>query len=450
MYKLLFKQFLRTRLCQLGLILMLILGIISIMIGRQFLNSQEKMVAQVEKKQLDHIRRNADLHKDDIGLLLYYLKFSLVNEVSPLAALSIGQKDITPGVESVNILTLEGQKYEADLINPVKLLYGNLDLSFLLVYILPLLVIAFTYNLRSEEVETGTWKLVSVTCKSGFCFLLDKLVVRAILIFAVMALLFVLAWIVLDIPLNVLFLEFMVLGLLYLTFWLVLGFWIISLKRDSSFNALTLFSIWLIQVVLLPAALNNFIIDKYPISEAFTTMIKQRDGYHKKWDTNKRASIEKFYEHYPRFKHFGYPPEEGFNWLWYYAMQYLGDEESRAESEAMNKKIELREQLSRKWAPFVPSMHAQLAFNDMAGTSLSHYMDFLQHTNLFHEEICLYFYPKIFANETADQVDWERFKPEYVQLKPKLSWYSLFLPQILAIVILAGLILINQGLGRNR
>ena len=97
------------------------------------------MVEQAfQKARRTYCTRNIKFHSDDLGLLLYYLKFSLVKEQNPLAALSIGQNDINPSIQSVKILTLEGQKYDTDLVNPTKLLYGNLDLSFILVYIFPL------------------------------------------------------------------------------------------------------------------------------------------------------------------------------------------------------------------------------------------------------------------------------------------------------------------------
>ena len=160
MYRLMFIQFLRTNTCKTGLFLILVLGVISIAIGKQFLDNQKEIAAQVAEKQAEHIARNVSFHSDDIGLLLYYLKFAVISESSPLAALSIGQKDVTPSVQSVKILTLEGQKYDTDLVNPTKLLFGNLDLSFIIVYVFPLLIIAFSYNLRSEEEEAGTWRMV--------------------------------------------------------------------------------------------------------------------------------------------------------------------------------------------------------------------------------------------------------------------------------------------------
>lgn len=439
MYRLLFKQFFRTNTCKIGLFLILILGTISIAIGKQFLHNQEKSATQVAEKQLNHIERNIALHSDDIGLLLYYLKFAAINESSPLAALSIGQKDVNPNVQSVSILTLEGQKYDTDLLNPTKLLFGNLDLSFILVYVFPLLIIAFTYNLRSEEEETGTWRLVQVMSKSKLHFLLAKLSIRALLLFIAMGLLFVMASIVLGIAWGKPYLAFFTISVLYLLFWFALSFWIVSLKRNSNFNALTLLSIWLVLVVLLPSALNNLVANKYPVPEALTTMIKQRDGYHQKWDTNKRETMEKFYTRYPQFESYGYPPEEGFNWWWYYAMQHLGDEESIEESTMMRTKILQREQMSRKWAQFIPSIHTQLTFNDLAGTSLTNHMGFLAYLNDFHEQIRLHFYPKIFSNVNAKEVDWDQFTPAHFPMNSTISWGPILLPLIVVILIFSGL-----------
>lgn len=444
MYALMFKQFLRSRTSRLGLLLLLILGAISIMIGQQFLTKQEQISQQVVEQQLEHIERNIEFHSDDLGLLLYYLKFSLVNEWSPLAALSIGQRDVNPSVLTVNMLTLEGQKYNTDLVNPNQLLYGNLDLSFLFVYVLPLIVIAFTYNLRSEEEESGTWRLVSVMSKSPLTFLLKKLSVRVILLLFLQSLIFFLATSLLEIPWDAGTSAFFLSSILYVTFWFALSFWIVSLKRNSNFNALSLLSIWLVLVILLPAMLNNFVTAKYPVPEAFTTIIKQRDAYHNKWDTEKRPTMEKFYAHYPQFKNYGYPPEEGFSWLWYYAMQDAGDKESREGSRQMLDKILQREARSKSWAYFFPSLHTQLAFNEFAGTNLHNHLEFLQYAEEFHEGIRLYFYPLIFSEEKADKVDWERFEPEYLSFNQKIDWVSVLLPLLISISLFAGLALVNM------
>jgi len=439
MYLLLLKQFLRTRTCKLGLGLVMLLGIVSILIGSQFLNEQKKASKQVAKKQLEHIERNVEYHSDDIGLLLYYLKFAVVNEVSPLAGLAIGQKDVNPNVLSLKILTLEGQKYNTDLVNPYQLLYGNLDLSFIVLYVLPLLIIAFNYNLRSEEEETGTWRLVSVLSKSKIGFLLQKLSVRMILLFTALSLLFIIAGFVIQIPLDVSFIVFIITSFLYLLFWFAVCFLIVAFKRNSNFNALALLSLWLVLVMLLPAALNNWVTNKYPVPEAYSTFIQQRDGYHQKWDTNKRETVEKFYASYPQFESYGYPDEEGFNWLWYYAMQHLGDEESRDQSNLMHTKILQRVYTSRIFAKYIPTLQTQLVFNDIASTSLVNHLSFLDYTDTFHEQTRLYFYPKIFSNENTQVVDWDEFQPTYFRDSKEVVW-GFLMPLVLTIITMIGLV----------
>ncbi len=443
-YSLMFRQFLRTRTCIVGLSLLLLLGIISILIGKQFLATQQEVATQVAEKQADHIARNVEYHGDDLGLLLYYLEFALINDPSPLAGLSIGQRDINPGVQSVTIRTLEAQKYDTDLLNPVKLLYGNLDLSFIIIYVLPLLIIAFTYNLWSEENESGTWRMISVMAKSRVKFLLTKISVRFILLAALLTLLFMAAQVILSIPFSLELLAFFGVAILYLTFWFVLCFWIISLKRHSNFNALTLLSIWLTLVVLLPSALNNYLTTAHPIPEALTTTIKQRDGYHEKWDTSKRETMDKFFEAYPQYVKFGYPPEIGFNWLWYYAMQHLGDMESQQESAAMREKIFKREQISEIWCQFIPTMHAQLVLNNLARTGLTDHMKFLQETSDFHERMRLFFHPKIFSEARANEIDWQAFEPEHVSSETGLNGWETLGPLFIGIVVFFGLSFLNR------
>ncbi len=437
---LMIKQFLRTKTCQLGLVLILTLGLVSIIIGKQFLDNQQKEVAKVVEKQADHIARNIKLHSDDLGLFLYYQKFSLVKELKPIMALSIGQNDLNPSIQSVKILTLEGQKYDTDLVNPTKLLFGNLDFSFILVYVLPLLIIAFSYNLLSEEEESGTWRMVSVTVKSRLKFLLSKLLVRLIVLLGVLAILFIEASIILNIPWDNVFLAFFVVALLYQLFWFALSLWIISLKKHSSFNAVSLLSIWLILVVLLPAIVNDFVINKYPVPEALNTMIQQRDAYHQKWDTNKRETMDKFYKSYPQFEMYGYPSEQGFSWLWYYAMQHLGDAESSDESQAMRDKIIQRQETSSRLGRLFPPMHVLLTLNDLAETSLTHHLDFLQYMNEFHEYTRLYFYSKIFSQATATDVDWSQFKPTFYTSKSEsIKWFESLMPLVLLILLFVGL-----------
>ncbi len=436
MYSLIVKQFIRSKTVVLTTILILALGMISILIGEQFLAKQEKAIAEVTRHQQEHITRNVHWHHDEIGLLLYYLRFALINKPDKLAALSIGQRDVNASIQSVTIRNLEGQRYDTDLSNPSNLQSGNLDLGFVIIYLFPLLIIAFTYDLLSEEKETGTWRLVAVQSKSILRYLLYKLSVRAFLLYAVLFMLFVIAILKLSLPLNETLVAFFVLSVLYLAFWFALCFWIVSWQWHSSFNVLTLLSLWVVLAILLPASVNNFLANQYPVPEALSTMVKQRDGYHEKWDMEKEVTMDKFFAHYPQYKNYRWAGD-GFNWLWYYAMQQMGDDESREQSEAMREKILQREQASRAVALAIPTMHAQLLFNDIARSSLGNHMEFLDQTYEFHERMRLYFYPKIFENASAAEEDWTQFKPEYFTGKNEVHWAGMVIPLLFITTVIS-------------
>lgn len=432
MFRLLFKQFIRSKTTIIALVLILTAGIISLFIGKQFLARQEKAIMQVTKFQQQHIERNTHFHKDDFGLLMYYLRFGLINKPEQLAGLSIGQRDVNVSVQSVTIRALEAQKYDTDLNNPYNLLSGNLDLSFVVIYLFPLLIIAFTFNLLSEEKEGGTWKLVTAQSTSPGKFLLAKLAVRATTVLMILALLLFVSIPILSIQWNKTFTLFAASCVCYLIFWMALCFLFVTFKKASGFNALALLSSWVLLTVLLPAGVNNIITNKYPVPEALQTIIRNRDGYHKKWDVDKSITKSKFYELYPQFKK--YPlPGKTFSWLWYYAMWHMGDYDAMPDAQEMRGKLLQREKASRAVAAFIPTMHTQLQLNDIAKTSMLNHITFLDSTTTFHEKMRLHFYPKIFENADVKSEDWERLGPEYFSDCNNINWGKTLLPPVIAI-----------------
>ena len=438
LFHLFFKQCVRSKEVATSLMLVFGLGLLSIGIGYKQLALQKEEIAEVAQHQKEHFTRQVELHNEDLGLLLYYTKFAFIHSLSPLGGLSVGQSDLNPTVKQLTIKTFEAQRFDTDLVNPSSLHAGNLDLAFVILFLFPLLVIVLTFNLIAEETESGTWKLVAVQAKSTFGFVFSKLLVRMCLLYLLLFLLLLVAKLALQIPLNEHFLTVILLSSLYLLFWFVLSFFVICFKQSSGYNALILLSAWLVLLLLLPAGVNAYITGKYPIPEAMSTAIAQRDGYHVKWDTDKRETIEKFYQHYPQFESFGYPTE-GFNWLWYYAMQQMGDDDSNAQQEALDKKITLREKTSALIAQWIPNLHLQLTLNQLAGTSMRQHMDYLNEAEAYHERLRLFFYPKVFEELHADTIDWSKIKPIFHKTAVSTSPLKRCFPLILSI-FLVGLI----------
>lgn len=443
MYVLLIKQFIRSKTVWLTLGILFLLSILSISSGKQFLSQKGAAISKTITQQQKHLETQLEYHPDDIGLLSYYLKFSFINPVNPLAGISIGQSDLNSHIQSVSITALEKQKHNTDLVNPMRQQVGHLDVSFLIIFLFPLVIIALNFNLLSGEVENGTWKMITIQAKSSFKYLIIKILVRFALVFIMLGLLFVGTKIALNIPLSSNFFAIVVLCVLYVVFWFALCFFIMLLRKSSNTNAIILLSSWLVLVVFLPVIVGNYITNKYPVDEAFTMVIKQRDAYHKKWDMDKIQTLDSFYQHYPHLQKYGYKTE-GFSWLWYYAMQQMGDDDSKKEREALYAKIKKRERFSKQIAQFFPPLQLQLSLNEIAQTSLSNHVNFLNATTKFHEDIRLEIYPKVFEEHHPDAVDFEKYKPEFFKSKTNFNIIKNAVPMLTISILLISIAVFNN------
>src|SRR5690606_31364753 len=81
------------------------------------------------------------------------------SSISPLA---IGQKDQYPFYHRLEPYSDIYNETSAIVRNPQTVQVGNFDLSFVFVYLFPLLIIAMGYNIASSERENGTFILLSV------------------------------------------------------------------------------------------------------------------------------------------------------------------------------------------------------------------------------------------------------------------------------------------------
>lgn len=442
-YRLLIQQFIRSKVAIVGLSFLLLAGLAGIFIGKSFIVKQQNKVAATASYQQKHIAKTVQFENKEMGLLLYYLRFAYVNQLQPLTGLSIGQRDVNLGIQQITIRTLEEKKYDSDLNNPAALQMGNLDFSFVLVYLFPLLIITFTYNLLSEEKEEETWRLLSIQSNNPKNIILKKLLVRYVFVLGVLLVLLAAAALILSIPFNIAFVATIVLAILYITFWFTLSGFIISWQKNSSINAVSLLSIWLLLTVVAPAVINNFILTEYPVPEALHTAVANRDGYHRKWDEPKEATMQKFYTHYPQFKKYALSKKE-FSWLWYYAMQQMGDDDAAEHSTAMKQKLLQRENASTIVGYFLPTLHTQLQLNNLAQSGLLNQIQFLDSTTAFHEKKKLYFLPKIFEEAPVLKEDWSKHKVEFFEVKQKVDWLKMIAPLLIIISILAGAIQLNM------
>ncbi len=436
MTNLLVKNFLRSKGLMLGLLILFFVGLISLHIGKIFLDRQANTVEKTAEFQKENIQRHLKHVDKDIGLLLYYIRFGLVNETPQLSGLAIGHRDIHPSVQSVNIRNLEEQKYTSELVNPFYQLLGNMDFSFVLIYLFPLIIIAFCFNLLSEEKEDGTWQLVLSQSKNPLKIIQTKLWIRLASVFITFFILLLIGKIYLQIPFDKSFLAFALTSIFYLLFWFALAWLIISLQKSSQQNAMLLLFTWVALTIIVPASVNALVVNLYPVPEAYSTILDSRDGYHTKWDKPKEPTINKFKKHYPQFAKYEHPEGKSFGWFWYFAMQQMGDDEAAETTKTMKTKLHQRNKFSQTIGYFFPSIHTQFTLNSLGHSDLKNYLNFLNHLEAWHEEKRLYFYPKIFESQSTDVENWGKFELIFFKDKRMFNWFAGLIPLVLGSLVL--------------
>lgn len=432
------RQFIRSKINLWGLLLLFVASITGLYIGKQHRLLLQKEIASVKAYQSAHIQRTVQFENKEMGLLLYYLRFAYINPGSAYSALSIGQQDIHAAVQQVTIRTLEEKKYDADLNNPASLLTGNMDFAFVLTYLFPLLIITFCFNLWSEEKEAGTWPLLRISGNKWYKPILQKAAVRYYAVLGLFLLVCLLAIWIVPLPVNNILIALLCTGWGYISFWFALCGLVVSLDKSSNFNAATLLGNWLLLTILLPALLNSYINQRYPVPEAMETAINNREGYHRKWDEPKAHTMEKFYAHYPQFTRYQLPKKE-FSWLWYYAMQQMGDDDAANASNAMRAKLLQRANCSELLGAFLPTVHIQLQLGELAQSGLKNQVYFLDSLTAFHEQKRLYFYPKIFEDAPVLKENWALHQPIYYKETLHINWWKLLLPLAITTMLLTAL-----------
>ncbi|KAA6432720.1 DUF3526 domain-containing protein [Dyadobacter flavalbus] len=395
-----------------GAISLLLIGLYSFYHGHHVISRQQQTIASVPAVQKNHLQQIVEHGTGKAaGTTAYYPFFYTTNPASPWAEFSVGQRDVNPFTLKVKMLAIEGQLYDSELTNPLTLLVGNLDASFVFVFLFPLLIIAFTYNALSEEQENGVWKMVRTTAKSIHAAIAGKLLVRLITILGIALLVFAAAVAALRLPVSLPTFKLLSAVMFYVLFWFMVAMMVIALGKSSAFNATALVCIWIFLAILFPGAANILVNNSIPVPEAAETAIRQREGYHAKWDEPIKPTMEKFYAVYPQYRK--YPvPDDKYSPGWYYAMQFSGDLESAHSSEKLFDKLMQRQRLSERIGGFNPVIAAQQSLNKIANTDLTSHIRYLQSVKAHHRQIREYFYPFIFEDTPTESIDWAGY-PAY-------------------------------------
>jgi ABC-2 type transport system permease protein len=399
--------------------LILATGFYSIYAGNNDINRQRQRLAHIKVLQEENIMEMKAKFPDstDAGNIAYYHASFAVHYPDSWAPLATGQRDVYPAYLKLRLLALQNQLYNSENTNPFQLAAGSFDLAFVFVYLFPLFIIAISFNIISGEKERGTLSLLLSQPVSLQQITAAKLLFRLGIVIALLLLLTMIAvWWTAATPDHRL-LYWLLAIILYCLFWLALIFLIVSLRSNSSFNAVVLLGVWLLLTIIIPVLINILASQNKPLPQGLELTIRQREEVHAGWDRPKAETMEKFYVRYPQWKGSA-AIQPGFTWSWYFAFQELGDQSVEQLASTYRNGLQEKQQYTYRLGLLSAPATLQHTLNAIAGTDLQQHLAFLQSVEKFHAAMKAFYYPFLYRNMLFTHADYKQEPVHYYQSAP--------------------------------
>ncbi|WP_405604918.1 DUF3526 domain-containing protein [Polaribacter sp. Asnod1-A03] len=327
----------------------------------------------------------------------YYPRVAAMDP-SNMGFLAVGQSDIFTHYVTPTVSGDDFALNYTEMTSPIQLLFGSFDLMFVIVYLLPLIIIAFSYNVLSEEKERGTLRLLASQPISIRKWVLQKLILRffcmSLIIMVVSAIVFVLYA---TVPL-VSFLSFLGLVFCYMLFWFSLAFVININSAKSAKNALSLLGLWIVFVLLIPSVISQTGDVFYPIPPRTEMINELRE--HKAEATKKQDEIlNNFLRDHPEYA-INDSTQSRTYWHKYIASQKLIKEELEPLLTNYEEKLAQQQAWVSKFQWISPAIITQSALGTMAGTTKQDYTNYQNQVTAFAEDWRTYFVPLLYNNKT--------------------------------------------------
>ncbi len=288
----------------------------------------------------------------------------------------------------------------AEMVNPVQLLFGTFDVSFVIIYLLPLLIIAFTFNVLSKEKELGTLRLLGAQPISIRQWLVQKMTIR-FLIFSFICLISIVLLQLLFaresfLDMSSLF-RFLMLIVAYILFWFALATGINLKVNDSAKNAFALIAIWLFIIVIIPAVMNQLSATFYPTPSRLK-MINEIRAIQKENEEKQSEIMDAYLKTHPEFAMGTDSDDFGF-WHNYFASEKAMEAKIQPLLDRYDTQIQKQQNLLGTFAYLSPAVLMQESLNTIAGTSSKHYDSYKKQVVSFSKEWRGYLVPMLFKGQ---------------------------------------------------
>jgi ABC-2 type transport system permease protein len=394
------KLFLRNKGILVALVMMLLTGLYSVYYAKSFQEAQLSTIHTLDTAYQNRIKTQLDNFSADTSTKEGKARYKnahdpFMNEWAtrpmiwknpqPLQALSIGQSDNQPfyfGLWVYNDNVYTNKKIE--LRNPDKLQAGNFDLSFVIVYLFPLLIIAFGYAVYSSDREQGTVDPLKAQGIPVHRIILGRLLFRFIIIGALNMLLALLAFIFNGIYSAVLAGAWLLISSAYIFFWFCLVYLVAMAEKSSSLSALLLISCWILLLMVIPAFFSDS--QKQKDAERIGISDAEREySIHlwRLWQSKSPHLLDTLYKADPQWTQ---TPIKDTDDARSVAYSYLNIMHLNNQGWQADSMLYMQQQNQLSYRLLNPAYCAQYAFNQLAGTEADQFIGFKKAAAAYHKQ----------------------------------------------------------------
>ncbi len=365
--------------------------------------------------------------------------------LAPLAAVAIGQRDVLPQTIHLTTRSRFTHPDDADTASPARRAAGPFDLAFVLVFLLPLVVIATTFDLLSSEREGGTLALVLSQPVSITTFVAGKATLRGSLLATLAVVATTLGAVAAGARLSSVaalsaFALCIALIVSYTLFWLALALAVNAWGRSSAANALALVGAWLALVVVVPGLGSVAVDTLYPspsrvelvnltreAAREASAQASELEGDHGK-PTGEAATMRRAVAVQAELEQRVLPVLEGF-------------EARRAEQQALVDRLRFAS----------PALLMNEGLTEVAGSGVSRHQRFSAQVDAYHERLKRFFHERVDAGARLDAPDYAAMpRFAYVEQPETAMWRRVAMSVAGLVVMALGLLLAARvGLRAN-
>lgn len=324
---------------------------------------------------------------------------------APLGELAVGQSDLLPSVYKVTTESKHTVLATSDTENPTRLLTGRFDVAFVVMYLYPLLILALTYNVLSQEQEQGTLALVLSHPVGLGRVMAVKIGMRLALVAGFIVAFALATALAVGVPLGDAgavqrFGLWVATVSLYGGFWFALAMMVASRGFGSAMNAMLLSALWLALTVVLPSASNLVATTMYPVPSRVEMVQAIREASDEA-NASGAALLGQYYQDHPEFA----ADQSGQTTTDFNLVKLAVDEQIEASvrpvAERYDVQLASQQRLMDRLRFLSPAMLIQGVLNDISGSGVSRHRHFVEQVAAYHEAWRSHFFPLIARKATV-------------------------------------------------